>query len=138
MKVFLDTSVILAACCSKEGASRDVFDLAGRNGWALIVTPYVIDEVRRNLARLPAVAAEWPRLEAGIVCQRDVLTFDWPVVFRIAKDRPILFSAWAWSDVLLTLDRRDFNDLLGGTFYGLSILKPGDFLERERRRGRLR
>jgi hypothetical protein len=47
-------------------------------------------------------------------------------------------SALAWSEVLLTLDRDDFGALLGGTFYGLSILTPGMFLERERATGRLR
>jgi hypothetical protein len=39
--------------------------------------------------------------------------------------------------VLLTLDRREFTDLLGTSFYGLAILKPGDFLQRERAAGRL-
>jgi hypothetical protein len=49
-----------------------------------------------------------------------------------------LFTAAAWADVLLTLDRHDFGDLLGGAFYGLAILKPGDFLKRERGAGRLK
>jgi len=40
--------------------------------------------------------------------------------------------------VLLTLDRSDFGSMLGNTFYGLSILTPGMFLERERAAGRLR
>jgi hypothetical protein len=41
------------------------------------------------------------------------------------------------SDILLTLDRGDFETLFGGSFYGLLILKPGDFLERERQQGEL-
>ena len=57
--------------------------------------------------------------------------------FAPARDRPILFTASAWAEVLLTLDRRDFADLLGTSFYGLAILKPGDFLQRERAAGRL-
>jgi hypothetical protein len=52
--------------------------------------------------------------------------------------RPILFSALAWADVLLTLDRADFGKRLNTTFYGLAILTPGMFLERERASGRLR
>jgi len=67
----------------------------------------------------------------------DILSFEWAAVLVPAKDRPILFTATAWSDVLLTLDRRDFGDLLGGLFYGLPIMKPGDFLQRERTAGRL-
>jgi hypothetical protein len=55
-----------------------------------------------------------------------------------AKDRPILFSALASSEVLLTLDRGDFGDRFADTFYGLPILTPGMFLDRERVAGRLR
>lgn len=67
----------------------------------------------------------------------NVLSLDRPAVFAAGKDRPILFSALAWADVLLTLDSRDFGDLLGNSFYGLSVLRPGAFLERERAAGRL-
>jgi len=67
----------------------------------------------------------------------DVLTLDRPAAFGPAKDRPILFSALAWADVLLTLDRRDFGHLMDTAFYGLPVLKPGVFLERERAAGRL-
>jgi len=60
-----------------------------------------------------------------------------PVVFAASKDRPILFTALAWSDVLLTLDKADFADVLGRRFYGLAVLPPYGFLERERAAGRL-
>lgn len=52
-------------------------------------------------------------------------------------DRPILFTALAWTQVLLTVDKADFADVLGGTFYGLHVLLPYDFLGRERAAGRL-
>ena len=67
----------------------------------------------------------------------DVLTFDWPVVFPAAKDRPVLVTAAATADVLLTLDRADFGSVMGAGFYGLPVMKPGDFLRRERAAGRL-
>jgi hypothetical protein len=67
-----------------------------------------------------------------------VVTLDRPVVFEAAKDRPILFSALAWADVLLTLDRGDFGSLMDSSFYGLLVLKPGTLLERERANGNLR
>ena len=56
----------------------------------------------------------------------------------VAKDRPVLFSALAWADALLTLDREDFAALLGSAFYGLPVLTPGTFLERERATGQLK
>jgi len=36
---------------------------------------------------------------------------------------------------LITLDKADFADLLGGTFYGLPVLLPYDFLRGERSAG---
>jgi hypothetical protein len=68
----------------------------------------------------------------------DVLTLDRPAVFLAGKDRPILFSAMAWADILLTLDRADFGGLMDSPFYGLLVFKPGVFLERERTAGQLR
>ena len=43
----------------------------------------------------------------------------------------------ATPDVLLTLDRADFEGVMGAGFYGLPVMKPGDFLRRERAAGRL-
>lgn len=138
MRLFLDTSVLLAACGSARGASREVFRLAPGQNWPLVATPYVIQEVLTNIGGLgPAAAAEWAKLRKSLLIFDDILTVDRPVVFSPAKDRPILFSALAWADVLLTLDRADFMALLGQIFYGLPILKPGDFLQRERTAGTL-
>lgn len=82
-------------------------------------------------------ALEWAKLRLTLLILDDVLTLDRVVVFPASKDRPILFSALAWSDVLLTLGRHDFGGLLGSSFYGLALLKPGDLLQRERAAGRL-
>jgi hypothetical protein len=68
---------------------------------------------------------------------RDVWTSEKPAIFGPAKDRPVLFTAAAWAQVLLTLDRADFGPVMQGQFYGLAVLTPGDFLERERAAGRI-
>lgn len=139
MRLFLDASVLLAASGSARGASREVFRLAPWNDWTLVATPYVVEEVLRNLHVLPlAASADWVRLRTGLVIQDDVLTIDRPSVFAAAKDRPVLFSALAWADALLTLDREDFATLLGSAFYGLPVVTPGTFLERERATGQLK
>jgi predicted nucleic acid-binding protein len=138
VRVFLDTSVLLAACGSDRGASREVFRRASESGWILLASPYVVEEVLANLSNISAEATtNWARLRPDLTLMDDVLTLDQAAVFEPAKDRPILFTALAWSDVLLTLDRNDFGGLLGRTFYGLSVLTPGMFLERERAAGRL-
>jgi len=67
----------------------------------------------------------------------DILTIDRPAVFPVTKDRPILFSALAWANVLLTLGEGDFGGLMENPFYGLAVLRPGIFLHRERAAGRL-
>jgi len=139
MRLFLDTSVLIAACGSAKGASREVFRLASAHSWALIATPYVVEEVLHNLPLLPAHATSaWGHLRAALTVRDDVLTLDRAAVFPASKDRPVLFGGIAWSDVLLTLDKADFGRLLGGEFYGLPILTPGAFLSRERAAGRLR
>ena len=117
MRLFLDTSVLLAASGSANGASREIFRFASFNQWTLIATPYVVEEVRRNLCHFPASAGDdWTGLHGGLMMMDDVFTVDRPAVFAPAKDRPILFSALAWADVLLTLDRGDFETLLGSEF----------------------
>lgn len=138
MRLFLDTSVLLSACGSDKGASCEIFGLARAKNWTLVATPYVIQEVLKNLDKLPREAtAIWARLRTDLLVLDDVVTLDRPVIFEAGKDRPVLFSALAWADVLLTLDKGDFARLLGGTFYDLPVLKPGDFLQRERSAGRL-
>ncbi len=139
MTLFLDSSVVLAACGSATGASREIFNRATANEWSLVVTPYVIEEVLYNLPDLPRSASrDWAHLRPELRLMDDVLTLDRPAVFEPAKDRPILFSALAWADVLLTLDQEHFGDWIGRSFYELQILRPGTFLERERNAGRLR
>jgi hypothetical protein len=69
-------------------------------------TPHVIEEVLRNLPSLRLDASsDWIHLRADLIIQDDVVTLDYANVFAAAKDRPILFSALAWADTLLTLDR---------------------------------
>ena len=139
MNLFLDTSVLIAACGSTRGASREIYRRSPANGWWLTITPYVANEVAANIGRFPpGVRSAWSRLRPTLRQMPDVLTLDRPAVFGPGKDRPILFAALAWADVLLTLDRNDFGHLLGGTFYSLPVLTPGQFLEAERTAGRLK
>lgn len=139
MRLFLDTSVMLSASASTRGASRELFRLASTNNWVLVTTHYAIEEVLRHLPDFPVHAStDWAALRSSILVMEDVVTVNLPVVFPAAKDKPILFGALAWSDVLLTLDHADFASMLGGSFYGMPVLKPGMFLQRERAAGRLR
>jgi predicted nucleic acid-binding protein len=131
VRLFLDASVILAACGRDSGASRRIFDIHKHEGWAILASGYVMGEVRTNIESLGKQAvSDWRRLESDLRLVRDQFVVNWPVVFAPAKDRPVLFTELAFADVLLTLDKRDFGPLMGVGFYGLEIMKPGDFLKR--------
>ncbi len=138
MRLFLDASVLLAASGSAAGSSRALLSFAAPQRWVLVSSPYAMNEVVRNLPKLPPKATtDWLQLRPQVAVVDDVVSLDRPVIFPASKDRPILFSALAWADVLLTLDKTDFADFLGGTFYGLRVLLPYDFLAQERAAGRL-
>lgn len=63
MKLFADTSVLLAACASGTGASRELFRLAPDRDWDIQTTAYVLGEVAANLPSLPPSASEaWLRM----------------------------------------------------------------------------
>lgn len=138
MRLFLDASVLLAAAGSSNGASRALFSYGRRQGWVLVSSPYAVNEVLRNLPKLPVGATTtWLGLRSQVLVVDDVVSLDRPVVFAASKDRPILFTALAWTEVLLTLDKFDFADVLGGEFYGLRVLLPYQLLGLERSAGRL-
>jgi hypothetical protein len=63
-----------------------------------------------TLVSLPATigsgpGVHWIHLRADLIIQDDVVTLHRANVFAAANDRPVLFSALAWADTLLTLDR---------------------------------
>ncbi len=106
MRIFLDTSVLLAACRSKGGASRAIVEMASDQGWKLIASPWVRNEVEKNLAKFPfETTSAWVGFRSKISLVNDVVSIDRALVFPASKDRPVLITALAWADVLLTLDR---------------------------------
>ncbi len=136
MKLFLDTSVLLAACGSQEGASWAIFQAATAQGWSLLASPWVIGEVTRNLQKFSTTGtSEWLRLRPQLVVVDDVVSLDRALVFPVSKDRPVLLTALAYANILITLDRADFMGALGAQCYGMPILLPYDFLGRERASG---
>jgi predicted nucleic acid-binding protein len=138
LNIFLDSSVAIAASLSAKGASRQLFDLAARHDWSLVISPWVLREIRDNLGDRSGAAREWKSLRRRVIIETDEFIFEWPLLFEIAKDKPVLVTALAFADVLLTLDRRDFGPLIGQNVYGLRVRTPGEFLREEREAGRLK
>ena len=138
MNIFCDTSVLLAAAKSSAGASRALFDYAPKTGWNLLASPWVVGEAEHNIPKFGTEVSEaWQRLEPQLSIVADVVSLDRALVFPVAKDRPVLVTALAWADVLLTLDRADFVNLLGSACYGMPIMLPSEFFTRERAAGRI-
>ena len=130
MRVFVDSSVALAACGSSRGASRELFTLALQGRVEIVTAPWCLAEIERNLPGLgPRAQGRWPRLRRRLKVVPTAVVLDRPLVFGATKDRPVLISALAsGSRHLLTLDQGDFQTRLGRGAYGLEILTPGEWL----------
>ena len=140
MRIFLDTSVLLAAAGSAKGASRFVIAEADAHAWELFSSDYCAEETQRNLPKLgrSAISTWKTEIAPRVQLMRASLALDKPLVFPMAKDRPVVITALAaragW---LLTLDETDFHGKLGREVYGLRIATPGEFLLEQKARGLL-
>jgi hypothetical protein len=140
VRLFLDSSVLLAAAGSSRGASSFIITNPSSYGWVFVTAEYCAEETRRNLAKLGAAATgTWTQTVAPsvrIVPTRTSL--DRPLVFPKVKDRPVVITALAEKcEWLLTLDEEDFHGRLGREVYGMSIATPGEFLIAQREQGLL-
>lgn len=132
MRLFLDSSVLLAAAGSTTGASRLLIMSAQREGWTLLTSSYCVHETEHNLPKLGTKAAtDWKRIiKPALAVVGTNLVLDRPLIYRAAKDRPVVITALSLrAEALLTLDRDDFHGLLGSSVYGLPIRTPGEFLK---------
>lgn len=131
MRLFLDTSVLLAAAGSANGASRHLVSKGKKHGLPLLSSPYCLAETNQNISKLGKLASEdWHSfVRPRIQLVQDCTTIDLPLVFSAAKDRPVVISALAakchW---LLTLDREDFGPYFATGIYGMRVATPGTFL----------
>jgi predicted nucleic acid-binding protein len=137
VRLFLDTSVLLAASGSSKGASRFLLLEASAHGWELISSDYCEEETHRNLPKLGRSASTaWKTIASKVRIVRADYALDKPLVFPKAKDRPVLITALASRAVwLVTLDEGDFHTKLGREVYGLRIATPGEFLLEQRAKG---
>lgn len=134
LRVFVDSSVLIAGAGSRTGASRAVLTMAEIGLFKLIVSRQVLDECERNLRKkLPAALPIFAELLATI--NLEILpdpsleeAARWETIIE-TKDAPILAAAvLAAPDRLLTLNIKDFT-LEVAAHSGLIIQTPGDFVE---------
>ena len=134
VSIFADSSVIIAGVGSASGASRAVLILADLGFFQLVISPLVLEESRRNIAKkLPTFMPVFTDLIATIQpqvvvnpsveeCQR------WITIIE-AKDAPIIAAAIsAKVNRLLTLNTKDFTAEVAART-GLIIQTPGEFIQ---------
>jgi predicted nucleic acid-binding protein len=139
LKVFLDTSALIAGIASSKGAARELLRLAELELIDIVLSRQVIVEADRNIeAKMPEVMYEY---RAFIELLAPTLIDD-PSPENVKKysclidpdDAPILAAAvLSGVDYLVTWDRKHFlkSDIKINSH--LKILAPGEFLKYFRR-----
>ncbi|MDP2642396.1 MAG: PIN domain-containing protein [Candidatus Peregrinibacteria bacterium] len=133
-KLFLDANVIFSAVCSDAGASRFLFQLAGKKKIILFSSFYAVNEAKVNIER--KLKAEKLVLFYKLVSEFtkiDNFNYDFGKKYEkfiIEKDVPILVGAETMeADFLLTLDKKDFmNTKISKLKLPFKIMSPGEYL----------
>ncbi|GBE00863.1 MAG TPA: putative toxin-antitoxin system toxin component, PIN family [Euryarchaeota archaeon] len=139
LRVFLDTSALIAGIVSSKGAAREVLRLAESGLIEIIVSKQVIVESDRNIeAKLPEMLND---LRSFIRYIAPVMVDDPPSkeVGEYASlinpnDAPILSAAVSsGADYLITWDRKHFINSDVKLRVDVKVVTPGEFLRYFRR-----
>lgn len=95
-RVFIDSSILIAAAISAKGSARDLILCSMRGKLTLYISTLVLEETARNLARKAPVAL--PAFETLRGLLTNIVDPDTPLVVRVAevveaKDAPIVAAA---------------------------------------------
>ena len=134
-RLFIDSSVFYSATYSARGHARDLILMGLMHKVVLVISPLVIEEVRRNLERnAPNVVDVFDYLLELIPFEMSVPTqgeIQAALAYVAGKDAPILAAAQkAGVDLLVSLDKKHIleNPLLEKAS-GLVICTPKEAVE---------
>ncbi len=142
-RVFIDSSVVIAAAISSRGSAREliIHGIAGR--FTLILSEVVLVETERNLLRkAPGAFPAFELLRAALGAE--LADPSKALVLRVAKvielkDAPIVAAAIrAKADYLATYDRRHLlsrKDEIQDSFQ-VAVATPDEVLRQEKKEGR--
>lgn len=137
LKVFADSSLLIAGVGSRTGASHAVLTMAEIGLFKLVISQQVLDECQRNLSKkLPAALPIFTQVLAAIdpeVRPNPPLSESarWIAIIE-AKDAPIVAAAvLANVNRLLSLNTKDFTPKVAAQT-GLSIQTPAEFVREVR------
>jgi predicted nucleic acid-binding protein len=132
-RIFADTSILIAGCGSKTGASRAVLTMAEIGLFKLVISEQVMEECQRNFQKkLPTAIPIFTQIMAAIDPEiqpnpQPEESERWKTIIE-AKDTPILAAAvLAKVDRLLSLNTKDFTVEVAAKS-GLLIQTPAEFI----------
>jgi predicted nucleic acid-binding protein len=133
-KIFLDSSVIIAACGSRNGASHAIIVMAEIGLFKVLISEQVIEECDRNITKklptaLPILKQILSSINPEILPNPAIAdVVKWETTIE-PKDTPILAAALlAQSDRLLSLNTKDFTPNVAQES-GLKIQTPSEFIQ---------
>lgn len=134
IRVFLDASVLFSAAYSKTGAAREILRLGIRGHVEIVVSDYVLEETRRNLAaKAPAALPSFEQLLDATDFNRANPTrrqVERAAEYTEIKDAPVVAAAIKARATHLT--SHDSAHLVGDPAVtegsGLLIVTPGELL----------
>jgi predicted nucleic acid-binding protein len=135
IKVFIDTSVLIAGLASVTGGSASVLDLGEAGVIKLVISRQVLVEADRNVTtKLPRMVDRFRRfirrLSPVIVDDPSPAEIQAAALVIHIKDAPILAAAKkAQVDFLITLDKKHFLSGKTGIRGRFKIVTPGEFLQ---------
>ena len=134
IRVFIDTSVLIAGVASVTGASATVLDLCEAESIQMVISRQVLVEADRNLsAKLPRLVTQFRQFIKDLA---PIMVEDPPAVAveRAAalidrKDAAILAAAVeATVDYLITLDKKHFLKQKVQRSIPIEVCTPAEFL----------
>ncbi|MBI4127788.1 MAG: PIN domain-containing protein [Parcubacteria group bacterium] len=138
LRIFLDTSAIIAGLNSPNGAAGKILAACFSHRIIPIISPQIIEEAERNISsKFPQLAAAWtlfmiiPPEIASTPSRREIWN-----AYKIlpTDDAPILASAiLAKPKALITWNTRDFLRESVQSAVAFPILVPGEFIAQFRK-----
>jgi len=137
IRVFLDSSALIAACGSASGASHAVIVMAEIGLFKVVISEQVVDECERNLMKklpkaLPVFRQIISTIAPEILPNPSTTEIEQWVAIIEPKDAPILPAAVVGQvNRLLTLNTKDFTPEVSAQS-GLLIQTPSEFIQQIR------
>lgn len=136
IKIFIDTSIILAACKSKSGGSSYIFMLCRKGKVQGYISRYVIYEAKTKspslLTQQEKKRLNFLLLQCKLIITSEPLEKDIQKCTKVIekKDAPILAAAKSMNvHYLLTLNTKDFmKEKVKKWIHPIQIATPKDFL----------